>query len=279
MDRRTFITTSSAAAVGLASNPILTARAQGKQPRRTSAEGFWPNKARLVISLSMQFETGAQPERGASSPFPPLDPKYPDLPAQKWYDYGFKEGIPRMLDLWDRVGVKVTSHMVEQERAGYQASIDTIQRVTGTRPIGFNAFWLRGTPNTLGILQELGFIYHIDDISRDEPFTVTVNGKPFAVVPYTIRNNDIVRFDSPATTNAAYFRDLRDDFDLLYAEAAIRRRMMSISTHDRISGIPGRVKMLEEFIKYAQRQKGVVFMRKDEIAKWALSASNVPHEG
>jgi hypothetical protein len=24
---------------------------------------------------------------------------------------------------------------------------------------------------------------HIDDISRDEPFTVAVNGKPFAVVP------------------------------------------------------------------------------------------------
>jgi len=159
-------------------------------------------------------------------------------------------------DLWDRVGVKVTSHMVgqavekhpdlakeigergheaaghgqtwepqysmtpEQERAGYQASIDTIQRVTGTRPIGFNAFWLRGTPNTLGILQDLGFIYHIDDISRDEPSTVTVNGKPFAVVPYTIRNNDIVRFDSPATTNAAYLQDLKDDFDFLYAEAA-----------------------------------------------------------
>jgi nucleoside-diphosphate-sugar epimerase len=30
------------------------------------------------------------------------------------------------------------------------------------------------------------FIYHIEDISRDEPFTVTVKGKPFAVVPYTI---------------------------------------------------------------------------------------------
>jgi peptidoglycan/xylan/chitin deacetylase (PgdA/CDA1 family) len=225
-----------------------------------------------------------------------------------------RKGIPRLLDLWDRVGVKVTSHVVgqavekhpalakeivehgheaaghgqtwepqysmtpEQERAGYQASIDTIQRVTGTRPIGFNAFWLRGTPNTLGILQDLGFIYHIDDISRDEPFTVTVNGKPFAVVPYTIRNNDIVRFDSPATTNAAYLQDLKDDFDLLYAEAPARRRMMSISTHDRISGIPGRVKLLEEFIKYAQKQKGVVFMRKDEIAKWALSAPNVPHE-
>src|ERR1700730_628852 len=114
MDRRTFITTSTAAAVGLASNAISTPRAQGKQPRPTSTADSWPNKARLVISLSMQFETGAQPDRGAGSPFPPIDPKYPDLPVQKWYEYGFKEGIPRMLDLWDRVGVKVTSHMVGQ---------------------------------------------------------------------------------------------------------------------------------------------------------------------
>jgi hypothetical protein len=87
-----------------------------------------------------------------------------------------------------------------------------------------------------------------------------------------------VRFDSPATTNEAYLQDLKDDFDVLYAEAVAHRRMMSISTHDRISGIPGRVKLMEEFIKYAQKQKGVVFMRKDEIAKWALSASDIPRE-
>ena len=44
---------------------------------------------------------------------------------------------------------------------------------------------------------------------------MTVKGKPFAVVSYTIRNNDIVRFDSPATINAAYLQDLKDDFDIL----------------------------------------------------------------
>src|SRR5260370_16522632 len=43
-----------------------------------------------------------------------MDPKYPDLPVHKWYEYGFKEGVPRLLDLWDRVGIKVTSHMVGQ---------------------------------------------------------------------------------------------------------------------------------------------------------------------
>jgi hypothetical protein len=84
-----------------------------------------------------------------------------------------------------------------------------------------------------------------------------------------------VRFDSPATTNAGYLQDVKNDFEVLYAEAASRRRMMSISTHDRISGIPDRVKLMEEFIEYAQKQKGVVFMRTDQIAKWALSAANI----
>jgi hypothetical protein len=45
--------------------------------------------------------------------------------------------------------------------------------------------------NTLSLLQELGYLYHIDDVSRDEPFIEIVNDKDFVVVPYTLRNNDI----------------------------------------------------------------------------------------
>ena len=45
---------------------------------------------------------------------------------------------------------------------------------TGVRPAGFNAFWLRGTSQTLEVLQELGYTYYIDDVSRDEPFLVNV---------------------------------------------------------------------------------------------------------
>jgi peptidoglycan/xylan/chitin deacetylase (PgdA/CDA1 family) len=275
---------------------------------------FWPDGARLVVSVSMQFEAGAQPERGAQGPFPPLDPRYPDLPMQKWYEYGVKEGIPRLLDLWDAKRIKITSHMVgqaverhpelardivargheaaghgqtwtpqfsmtpEEERAGYVQSIATIEQATGTRPVGFNAFWLRGTPRTLEILQDLGFLYHIDDVSRDEPFAVTVRGRPFAVVPYTLRNNDIVRYDNPALTVGAYTAELKSEFDQLYQEAAVRRRMMSISTHDRISGTPARVRGLAEFIDYAQQHEGVRFLRKDEIARWALAQADTPRE-
>src|SRR5258705_3915602 len=204
MDRRTFIQTSTLTAAAMVTTSAARTSSPGRSRKEeiemTKPSAFWPNGARLVVSVSMQFEAGAQPERGAESPFPVIDTKYPDLPVGKWYDYGFKEGIPRMLDTFDRVGVKVTSHMVgaavernpqlakeivergheaaghgqtwtpqfsmtpEEERMSYQASLDSIEKATGKRPVGFNAFWMRGTPNTLEILQELGFIYHIDDL-------------------------------------------------------------------------------------------------------------------
>src|SRR6266700_3899980 len=95
MNRRRFITTTAAAVIGLKSGSILSTNAEEKKiiSASNSRQIFWPDKARLVISISMQFETGAQPERGAGSPFPSIDPKYPDLPVQKWYEYGFKEGV------------------------------------------------------------------------------------------------------------------------------------------------------------------------------------------
>ena len=55
--------------------------------------------------------------------------------------------------------------------------------------------------------------------------------------------------------------------------------MMSVSAHDRIVGRPSRAKILEEFIVYAQNNPGVVFMRKDEIAPFALSSPQTIREG
>src|ERR1700732_2913051 len=140
----------------------------------------------------------------------------------------------------------------EEERVSYQQSIESIEQATGTRPVGFNAFWLRGTPHTLEILQSLGFIYHIDDISRDEPFLINVRDKAFAVVPYTLHMNDIVDYETRYFRTALYAGDLRAEFDMLYAESSKRRRMMSMSAHDRIAGRPSRAKVLEEFIVYAE---------------------------
>src|ERR1700724_288038 len=84
-------------------------------PSRAASNRFWPDDIRLVISISMQFEAGGQPSKGTDSPFPEVDfpPGVPsDAAANSWFAYGYREGIPRMLDLWGRHGVKDTSHMI-----------------------------------------------------------------------------------------------------------------------------------------------------------------------
>jgi peptidoglycan/xylan/chitin deacetylase (PgdA/CDA1 family) len=321
MRRREFIkqTAISVLAAGAVSRSLQPKGFAIKKPSNSSAPfsskgPFWPDGARMVISMSMQMEGGAQPASGAESPMPKIDPQYPDLPASKWYDYGYKEGLPRLLDMFERRKVKVTSHMVgaavdlypalakeivergheasghgqtwsaqysmtpDEERASYRQSIESIQRATGTRPVGFNAFWLRGTPHTLEVLQSLGFIYHIDDVSRDEPFLVNVNHKPFAVVPYTLHMNDIVDYEARYFSTSMYAGDLKAEFDALYAEAEHRRHMMSVSAHDRIAGRPSRTKTHEEFITYAQSHPGVAFLRKDQIPRFALSSPQTIRE-
>jgi peptidoglycan/xylan/chitin deacetylase (PgdA/CDA1 family) len=303
--------------VAASTSSVPLPAAVGQSPRESSTDGagkFWPNGARLVISISMQMEAGAQPQSGAESPLPKIDPKYPDIAATKWYEYGFKEGLPRLLDMFDRRNVKVTSHMVgaavekhntlakeivqrghepsghgqtwtpqysmtpEQERKSYADAAATIERVTGIRPVGFNAFWLRGTPQTLEILQELGYTYYIDDVSRDEPFLVNVRNKPFAVVPYTLHMNDIVNYETRYFSTEAYAADLKREFDVLYEEGAHRRRMMSVSAHDRIAGRPARMRVLEDFIQYAQSHPDVTFMRKVDIANYAMESPRTVRE-
>ena len=320
MDRRRFMKGSTA--LGLAMG-AAKAQAPGQGAGKSSAgpdknhvrNDFWPGGARFVVSLSLQMEAGAQADRGASGPWGALDTKYPDLPTEKWYEYGFKEGIPRLLDMYDRRKVKVTSHMVGmavekhpalakeivqrghepaahshtwepiysktpyEERALYQANIEAIQRATGARPIGFNAPGMRATPETFGILQDLGFLYHTDDLSRDEPFVIAVKSKPFVVVPYTFQLNDLQNFENRWRTCSDFAGELKAEFDALYEESAHKRRMISVSAHDRVAGRASRMRVIEDFIIYAQRHAGVVFMRKDEIARFALASPSTIREG
>jgi len=219
-----------------------------------------------------------------------------------------------MLDNWDKLGFKVTSHMVgsavlknpalakeivdrgheaaahgmdwateysmsyETEKKFIKDGADAVKKVTGFTPVGYNANWLRRGPNTLEILQELGFTYHIDDLSRDEPFLVKVKGKEFAVVPYTIRCNDIVLIEGKNFSTDHFVRQIKMEFDQLYYESEKRRSQMSISFHDRIGGTPQMVAATTEIMNYIKQHKGVSFKRKDEIAQMAYDDKSVFRE-
>ena len=305
--RRNFIKQLGVLGVAGMMNPAdMISEISKNKSMNTTKKTKWADGSRLVVSVSMQFEAGGQPDN-AESPFPQnIQKGFIDLPAATWYEYGYKEGIPRMLDNWDKLGIKVTSHMVgtavlknpalakeivqrgheaaahgmswstqytmpyEEEKRFIKEGVDAIKQVTGFDAIGYNANWLRRGKNTLDILQELGFRYHIDDLSRDEPFIIQVKNKDFAVVPYTLRCNDIMLIEGKNFSTDQFFNQIKMEFDQLYAESETHRRQMSISFHDRIGGTPQMVQATAQIISYMQKHQGVTFKRKDEIAAMAL---------
>lgn len=306
-DRRDFIKQTGLLSLAgmIGANQVAMAEKPNKVYAPTPSK--WADGSRLVVSATMLFEAGGQPDN-APSPFPPnMKPGYKDVPAATWYEYGYKEGIPRMLDNWDKLGIKVTSHMVgsavlrnpalakeivdrgheasghgmtwkdeydmsyDEEKKFIKDGLDAIKKVTGQTAVGYNANFLRRSENTLKILQGLGCIYHIDDLSRDEPFIIKVNQKDFAVVPYTVRNNDLGMIELRNYSPDQFMTQVKMEFDQLYEESATRRRQLSLTFHDRVSGTPQLVKAATELITYMQKHTGVVFKRKDEIAKMTLN--------
>src|SRR5882757_2446090 len=221
-----------AAASGTGNLPSLAeAATQATNESDRVGSVFWPNGARLAMSFSLMFEGGGQPISGASGAIPdPIGKGVPDLPTNAFFAYGHYKGIPRLLDLMDKHGIKLSSFMIgnavktapdlakEIVRRGHEAAahgrawdnsyqlprdeekrfiadgVETIERVTGQKPIGWNAYWMRSSVHILETLQELGFLYTIDEPSHDEPFIVPVRGRDFVTVPYTFHMNDIVSF-------------------------------------------------------------------------------------
>lgn len=269
-----------------------------------SSRDFWPDGGKLVISVSLHFES-------AQAEVPPLSTVADSSPGAASSPYGFREGIPRLLDLFRRRHVHVTTHMsrdavefsshlareivergheaaamasapragtADDQRRSLEATIQTVQRATGMRPIGVKASCRSEVPRELAVLQELGLVYHSDDQSRDEPFLVGRGGAPFVVMPGSVITDDSAAYERRFFSSDQFASELKNQFEMLYSEAESRRRMMSVTIRDSVSGQPARSKVLEEFIIYAQRRPGVVFMRKDDIARFAVSSPITPRQ-
>jgi peptidoglycan/xylan/chitin deacetylase (PgdA/CDA1 family) len=164
---------------------------------------------------------------------------------------------------------------LEVEREHMQRAIEVQRRLTGSRPLGW--YTGRSSPNTRRlVVEDGGFVYDADDYNDDLPWYDTRHGKPQLVVPYTLDANDM-RFATAQGFNSGeqFLAYLRDAFDVLYEEGSRAPRMMSVGLHCRLVGRPGRLKSLEQFLKYI-RGKKVWVARRIEIARHWLKQH--PHE-
>lgn len=222
------------------------------------------------------------------------------------YLYGIKAGAPRIVDLLRRyrvtaswtvaaksleafpelgaairdLGHEPIAHGLrwvhqfrmgeEEERAFIRDAADSIERTTGTRPIGWLSRYLL-TPSTRRLLIEEGFAFHMDDYSGDIPFwdRDTVPGRPILIMPYALDTNDMKMWTDPAYTPAAWLDYARHSFDQLWREGeAGHPKMMSLGLHLRIIGRPGRIWAFEEFLRHVAARPDVWIATRGEIARY-----------
>jgi hypothetical protein len=87
-------------------------------------------------------------------------------------------------------------------------------------------------------------------------------------IPYTVELNDIPIYLIQHHRSPELFERARDHFDTLYREGAESARIMAISTHPYITGVPHRIKYYEMIFDYIRQFAGVVFMTGSEILDW-----------
>jgi peptidoglycan/xylan/chitin deacetylase (PgdA/CDA1 family) len=156
----------------------------------------------------------------------------------------------------------------DDERDFIRRAALSIEKTTGQRPLGWLSRYLH-TADTRRLLQEEGFLYHMDDYSADAPFWAPVDGSdtPMIVVPYQLDTNDMKMWLAPSYLPQHWLDYAIASFDQLYQEGAGQPRMMSLGLHLRIIGRPGRIAALDRFLAYVGQQSDVWVTTRRAIAE------------
>jgi peptidoglycan/xylan/chitin deacetylase (PgdA/CDA1 family) len=263
-----------------------------------------PDNARVAVWTIVNVEnwspTGAMPR--AVLPPPMGQPLLPDVPNWAWHEYGMRVGFWRFVEAlgsrnlkatfalngsvcevypeaceaardagWDFMGhgfVQRPMHKVEDQRAAIADTIAAIRKFTGKPPRGWESPGLTETDETLDFLAEAGIEYVADWVLDEQPVTLKTSHGNIVSVPYTVEINDVVISAVQQQPSDEIFRRGRDHFDRLYIDGAKAPRVMAISIHPYLTGVPHRIKYLEMLYDYILGHEGVVMWTGAEILDW-----------
>ena len=229
-----------------------------------------------------------------------------DLANESFFEYGSRVGVWRLMSILDdfsisasffccalalernpevgreiiRRGHEVVGHGyrweeyylmdIESEREAIQRTIESLERTTGVKPVGW---YTRYAPseNTRNLIASSGeFIYDSNSYGDDIPYYEMVEGEPWLVVPYSLEVNDTRFWRGGMNRPSDFLETLTNTFDLLYEEGLENPKIMNVGLHCRIAGRPSRASVLKQFLAYVDDKPNVWFARRDEIAKWWL---------
>jgi peptidoglycan/xylan/chitin deacetylase (PgdA/CDA1 family) len=232
-------------------------------------------------------------------------------------NYGGAVGIWRLMDLFDRTGIRATiganglavekwpdtiktmhlaGHEIaahgmtndhdmvelspEQQRQEVRQCVCVIEDAIGVRPVGWAGPGNLHTAETLPILADEGYRWFGDAFDDDVPYVAEANGKRIAVIPKLNYANDWRAWSGGLGNASTYFEGFRTSFDFIYQEALRGRAgAMDVIVHAELGGRPNIAVALEDMIRYVKQYQDEVWIPlRREVADYLLEQSNLPAE-
>ena len=267
---------------------------------RTFRPRRWKDNARCAVALSFDsdHETNELRDGGKS------------IGRLSWGQYGNRVCVPRILKILHKYDIQATFYVpavvaltypdeqrrivaeghevgihgwihelnsvlpYEAERDLMLRSADTLEKITGVRPVGIRTPSWDFSPNTLAIEKEMGLAYDSSLMADEDCYELLLDGTPTGIVELPVEwvRDDAVyfmmhRFQSlrPYTPPADVLDIFRREFEAAYEEGGI----FQLTMHPHITGYRSRVWILEEIIRLARAKGNVWFATHAEVAAWA----------
>ena len=230
----------------------------------------------------------------------------PNIPNWAWHEYGMRVGFWRILEAFQKRGIKASTalnarvcegngepvaaamrdagwgfmghgyqqqalHMVEDQKDNIQKSFDTLLAYTGAAPKGWLGPGLHQTLDTLDYLAEVGFKFVTDFPMDEQPVTMQTSGEPVVALPYSLELSDLPMMVVHQHESRVWQERAVDQFDRLYQESAEQPRVMSMSIHPYIMGVPHRIKYFEAAYDHMLQHDDVWFATAEEIFDWYIA--------
>ncbi len=267
---------------------------------RTLRPRLWPEGARCAVALSFDsdHETNELRDGGES----------PGKLSQG--QYGNRQGVPRILELLARNDVPATFFVpavtallypdeqrrivaegheigihgwihernsvlpIEAERDLMLRSADTLESISGVRPVGMRTPSWDFSPNTLALVREMGLIYDSSLMADVDCYELLENGEPTGVIELPVEwiRDDAVYFNMnrfsglrPHTAPEAVFDIFRREFEAAYREGGL----FQLTMHPHMIGYRSRLWILEELIALMRGLPGVWFATHADVVRHA----------
>ena len=272
----------------------------------------WPNGARMAILLYTapeEYRWDRLEERYHAEMKVLMNPKEtrPSLSIRSSIKYGFEIGLPRIRDIVEERGIKISlltngnaaeqhpeiikefsdlGHEIvghayceavpmstmtrEEQKEDIQKSVKILADLTGKKPSSWLGPAALCNEDTIELLAEEGFLCNCDLQDDELPYFIDINGKTLVEVPYRMVGN--INDFFIATRHQQNVEDiltyLKRTFDAYYREASVRPLLFNFGTHPFIIGRPDTAYAFAAFIDYVKYYKDVWITTYSEVAKW-----------